>query len=170
MAIKKSGKQLYWLLNRAESGVYVWNFFFIPCFFLATQRPSSFSSNGERQGPQWEEPGLQKWRLSLAQSIWWGHFPAEGERVTTRLSLVSQPHCCDAEMTHLMRQLNYCLCVEVKYYKNVPNKRCFNFKTDTHSLLDVSALQLHSDIKHLPYYRASADVIVTSQLHRVFQK
>lgn len=79
----------------------VWIFdYFIPrwwCFFFATQRPSSFSSNEERQGPQWEEPGLQKWRPSLAQSIWRGHLlRARWKRETTTASWV-----CEAQMQHL---------------------------------------------------------------------
>lgn len=134
-------------------------FLFIPCWrclFFTTQLPSSSSSNGLRQGPQWEEPGLQKWRPSLAQSIWWGHWlPAEWKRVTTPVRLVSWPHCCHAEITQSMRQFS----VEWSTMK------MFNFKKDTHSLEHVAALQLHSDIE---YYRASADVSITSQLHPVF--
>lgn len=100
--------------------VFVWIFdYFIPrwwCFFFATQRPSSFSSNEERQGPQWEEPGLQKWRPSLAQSIWRGHLLRARWKKEKDNSFMSEWGTNAASKRK-------------KYNKNALNKRCFNFKT-----------------------------------------
>ena len=41
------------------------------CLGLSTQRPSLFSTNGDKQDPQWEEPALQNCRPFWAHTRWW---------------------------------------------------------------------------------------------------